>query len=120
MKTVSVSDVKAGSRLAKPVLDGNGRVLLRKDALLSEGVLQRLERWNIPSVCIVDGIRDNDDSTPTEHVVVDGADWSEVLDQSYERFAGNEEMELIQNAFRQWHAGLEDNPQGKLTKAEDS
>lgn len=53
MPKIFVSMLKPGMKLAKPVKNDSGLILLGENTELTDGLIQRLERMNIESVSIV-------------------------------------------------------------------
>ena len=98
MQQLPTSEIPPGSRLAKPVLDHHGRVLLKAGALLTAGVIERLQRWQISAVWITTQDSDAGETEPDTVETVDPKVW----DQLFAAHGDNPEMARIHQAILLW------------------
>lgn len=54
MQLVKVEEAKAGSKVAKDVIDPKGNLLLKKDTVLTDDILQKVKNRNVTHLIIED------------------------------------------------------------------
>lgn len=79
MRWVSLDSLKPNSRLAQSIMDERGRILLSDGIELTSGMIARLKRIGIGSVCVDDPL--TEDITPVE--VVSSEVRSQLLELTY-------------------------------------
>ena len=96
MHNIATSEVSAGARLAKPVLDQRGRVLLEAGAELTPAVLDRLSNWQVSVVCIEDDIASLAPSASVTHA--QRTPWTDLFASQLT----NPDADLVFDALRRW------------------
>ena len=92
MRSVSVTDLTAGSHLAQPVLDARGRILFPAGTRLSATLIAHLERWGITTVAVHDP-----DHLPPAHPGL-----LELWDRLFAVCPPGPEAEILARALERW------------------
>ncbi|MCI0652476.1 MAG: hypothetical protein L0Z55_11410 [Planctomycetes bacterium] len=103
MLPIATKDVVAGAVLASPVLDGDGRILLRAGTVLTAGILERLQAWSIQVVTLrgKDG-ESRDDVAAAEPGVSRLLARTIPLETIFPAGHGSREAAIIVRAFAAW------------------
>lgn len=63
IKIVDINKVNAGMLIGKTIYDNNGRILIRKDQMLSKFIIDRLKEYGFDLICIEDEIKEKEISS---------------------------------------------------------
>lgn len=98
MKVITLKDAKPGMRLAKPVTDAGGALLIKEGVELSAEWLERLKARRVDSICIEDtsGPASPEDRERTMAAI--DAD----IDRMFAEVGGNDVMKLLAEYAKQF------------------
>ena len=91
MPKVLISKLKPGMKLAKPVRNESGMILLGENTELSDSLIERLEKMNIESVSI---IAEAQNEKPPEELLSE-------LDKRFKKTADAPHMALLKRLFEE-------------------
>ncbi len=93
MASVAIHDIQLGSRLAKAILDPEGRVVLAEGAVLRQNIVEKLERWQISSVSVLQS---------TNETAGEGESLSNHFRQLFDQNDLSQQQEILHQAMTKW------------------